>query len=611
MDTVKLPGRASDNRTGGSLAPNGVPQSLLSGLERSLQQGDVASVREQLRNGADPHAVQAALLREGDRASGKGAECAALIRMAGRLKRLSPALTSFPGRMSHVPGLDQPITGNRPTATRERLGEAFTQSAPPSPIRDALHAYDLPALKAALQQVPDVGHAYTEEHEDVLIGMLATNDTKGLASWKRRGLIADAQQVVTAPGLRRSLKQFPYYSSKPNRDSGLCLNGDAVFEECEQPIVCRHLAVYWLLEKRAQVGGKVDYKKFTSEDGIQTAFADMLSFDEAEAVFEHCVLKSPEAHLLQLNDFGPFLCEQFGRMGWSGKTGQAKSIFLCSENHAMAMELKIKQDDAGGRSYVVNFYDPNVTSTHSRMQVVELANLKTASFFDVAACSPESGQLISESPLWIAHVLPDEPLDGEAFQSDGAAGKDLAERCIDSKPASDRFNPMQILMGQGFSGEVSRLVNRFAKEKDPDKRLALLAGHSIDDATPALYGAFGSDLVTCVKSYAEAVLESPSLSADEKCWLLECTFGERPGLHEAMALGAQRSIDAFVDLIAQSEALAPFHKEFLLEARNEKGETALAVARQSGKAGSVQAFEAAIVNATALSDAMKARLLSA
>ncbi len=132
-------------------------------------------------------------------------------------------------------------------------------------------------------------------------------------------------------------------------------------------ILCRHLSVAWLREKTAHAlvaadskdagGSRFDYEKFASHAAIQQHVrpAD-------ELAYRHIHSASSECHVVPLDCWSDFLTRQVAGMN----IGERRHFLLDSDRHAMAMELRCKADDHGEHQYVIDFYDPNDTTTHLR-----------------------------------------------------------------------------------------------------------------------------------------------------------------------------------------------------------------------------------------------------
>lgn len=154
------------------------------------------------------------------------------------------------------------------------------------------------------------------------------------------------------------------------------LNGTAHFTDSKAPIVCRHLALNWIARRQAHHTGHrlsdgetkaaetKSSRRFTnfavsSVQGIQDNVPA-----STEAAFQGIAAdRSKSAAIVYLSQLSDFLKQEYSSMA----PGQNRHFCLVSTNHAMAVELRCKEDEVSGRSYVLNFYDPNRTVTSRRM----------------------------------------------------------------------------------------------------------------------------------------------------------------------------------------------------------------------------------------------------
>jgi hypothetical protein len=154
--------------------------------------------------------------------------------------------------------------------------------------------------------------------------------------------------------LKAVMKEVPYLS--PKRKVRLNLNGDAVNAAGEN-VMCRHLVEHRQRTQAASPRIKSSYADVESVDAISAR----VNIEEVEMMnMKHL---ATELHLVDNQaGFGSFLVRQFEAM--LGKREASRQILMESTNHAMSLELLIKDD--GGEKFVVRFYDPNDTLTHVR-----------------------------------------------------------------------------------------------------------------------------------------------------------------------------------------------------------------------------------------------------
>lgn len=135
-----------------------------------------------------------------------------------------------------------------------------------------------------------------------------------------------------------------------------------------QSIVCRHLTMHWLAERAAYIGQKLDQKQPAPE---KFTYAGKLDSKEAisqkvpqttEDDFDWLVQQQPLA-VFSASGFGDALAKGFEGMA----PGSVRQLSLMTGNHAIGVELQVKQRGAEPPEYVVTVYDPNLTAHHLRL----------------------------------------------------------------------------------------------------------------------------------------------------------------------------------------------------------------------------------------------------
>ncbi|ENB8331765.1 ShET2/EspL2 family type III secretion system effector toxin [Yersinia enterocolitica] len=177
------------------------------------------------------------------------------------------------------------------------------------------------------------------------------------------------QKTDSADKVNQMVKSEPYITGHPD-DLIENYNGELDFPDSESSkIVCRHLAAQYALDVLSnEARGKVKMKDYSNEESI----CGHVSKD-TERYFHDVFSKSQTVYLINNNDFGSALIDNFQVMERNGETHRA--LLLSTHHHVMAVRLNIKETSK--RYYVINFYDPNVTDHTLRCKVDDLALLKS------------------------------------------------------------------------------------------------------------------------------------------------------------------------------------------------------------------------------------------
>ncbi|HDL7097375.1 TPA: ShET2/EspL2 family type III secretion system effector toxin [Yersinia enterocolitica] len=177
------------------------------------------------------------------------------------------------------------------------------------------------------------------------------------------------QKTDSADKVNQMVKSEPYITGHPD-DLIENYNGELDFPDSESSkIVCRHLAAQYALDVLSnEERGKVKMKDYSNEESI----CGHVSKD-TERYFHDVFSKSQTVYLINNNDFGSALIDNFQVMERNGETHRA--LLLSTHHHVMAVRLNIKETSK--RYYVINFYDPNVTDHTLRCKVDDIALLKS------------------------------------------------------------------------------------------------------------------------------------------------------------------------------------------------------------------------------------------
>lgn len=218
------------------------------------------------------------------------------------------------------------------------------------------------------------------------------------------------EQPTSVPTTQASAYQAKFFPYQPQKHQIFSLNGMALFAGTDEKIVCRHLALAWL---QALGSLKTLYEKFSSVESITESISR-----DVERQYQHLRNSATECHLISNNDLGKLFIDQFKAMRDQGLN--TRKILLCSttnrdaDTHAMAVWLTTKVEANGETAYVVHFYDPNFTTTHTRAKTYDLepakSNWTLGAFLNHQ--SLPNGRSIEQSyypdiSLSVAYVVPD------------------------------------------------------------------------------------------------------------------------------------------------------------------------------------------------------------
>lgn len=225
-----------------------------------------------------------------------------------------------------------------------------------------------------------------------------------------------------------------YYARKNGSIDFSNINGVFAFGNQNDPrgpgghtIVCRHLALFEALmrqrheQEKKSVGKTANWAACREERLKHIASAQNANLElRYKELFAH----APEQYLVGHREWGQFLHDQFARM----QPEETKSIVVSSQSHAMTLTLKTKIKD-GAAHYVVEFYDPNDTYTHIRIERDSLSSLRDLSMqlllpneridyyyktarshnhvpFSVLAVLPADAHCKALSDEWFSHSVP-------------------------------------------------------------------------------------------------------------------------------------------------------------------------------------------------------------
>ena len=545
------------------------PVQPMTAMETALIDGDVAAIRGLLRAGSDPGQVQEACLRLAERSGAQGQQCARLIQTAGRVKRLLPAL----------PSIDHPAPVPAPENTRAsnplaRLQARFTMPKDQAPIETALRNLDIDAASRALKKTRVPFLKYREKHQDQLTGILALGSTERIKLWNGLLVMRSARARLPDGPLKDATKSTLYYSQKAGRNQFRNLNGRVTFADgSKEKIVCRHLTLHWLKERAFDADGKGAYRVLGNRELMKEAFTGR---PDLEQQFYRVRAYSREAHVTTCGDFGALLSVQFEKMRDASPANKAKTLLVNTHRHAMGAQLKIKQAADGSPVYVVNFYDPNNTTSHHRIRTSDLNDIGKLAITDFVHPGFSRVRTYQADALVQVFTMPEKrdfdspPLTYDEVNALHKAGAPI--------PVDQPETLHQLLFKEKFVAHLQGAFDQIAKEPDIERQLRVLEARDRPGGTPGLFHALRNSPAV-VEAYLAGILALPALSADQKIRVLGCGVNGAPPLAQAIKFEAQsisnnegeNAIAVFINTVASSATLSSAQKMRLLSGMDAQG----------------------------------------
>ena len=505
-------------------------------LDLAVQHGDLKFTRYLLSQGANPELASRSAASNGIQ----------VLLTAWRRKNLLYAHFNENNRHSWTP-LDRALYEGRHEEVRARLADTLAKYGVAKVWEGAMNEGDKSILRALL-----------------VIG--TPTEMRQLTQYKLLPVGQWLDALRDDPGLYAVLKEFPYQSAKRGMHKNF--NGQAYFTGTIKKILCRHFPPY-LLEQQAQHPQlKFDYSEFGSLDAIARNVKSSI-----QNTYNTLKSQASETHLVDNEKMGQFLVRQFETMKKESK--QNKMMMMQSTNHAMGLTLRIKEKH-GKKSYVVKFFDPNVTTTHTRcernsVQMFETQTLGTyltrAHLMKLYYPEPRGMSLI--------FVRPEE--DGHASTStthEFSVDRALTSMDIENIDATVILH----LMREGFAENLRQLHDHFSVLPD-NKRIELLAakyakGYSALHLS-MYYGHSG-----VVKAYVELLKQVKSIPEDQLIKLLAAKDHDGfPALYISMYNGHSEVVKAYGDAV---KLLSPEKQADLLFTSSPQEESCLEAALRRG-----------------------------
>lgn len=543
-------------------------------LQTALAAGNQQDVRTLLLDGADPFVVAPQFGND---------EVKSLLRTARRGRRLLPAGPAKTGTngalLQALRELDLPLA--------RRLLQQEVGEGPPVEAWRRASAASRPDLLAAVLVV----------HGDERIeGQLMRERRRGrLNSELHRPL-----QLRTTPELTAYLKEFAYYSEKPERQVIAELNLAANFDESDEPIACRHLAMAWMLQQE-NTSGKSNPLAFASVDAIRANVPHSM-----EDLYDTLIMCAPDVHVRANTDWGAFAAERFRILERVGASSM--SMLIESSNHVMAVQFKVKREPGQAPQYVQKVYDPNLTTVHKRANSGDLDRvLVNRSIESFLQSRQQYRDYFGEhETTFLAVVLPPGGIESLPLAPPGGP--------VDRRPVGP-LPPLNegvlfSLLGCGCGGALRDIKPALVHlaEESPDRAFSLLTYRNAE-GTPGMHMAMVFNMADAVAAFCDIVRDSPFPPSQKAELLSARTSAGLPGLTYAMGAGLLEAPRALIEGIRLCSFGADLHAE-LLRAPGDLGSPALCCAMDMGHGPAVRMMFEGLAR-SGLPSLMQAELMAA
>ncbi len=346
------------------------------------------------------------------------------------------------------------------------------------------------------------------------------------------------QETCTNP------KFTPYPSDKRSNQT-FNLNGQATLEGSSERIVCRHLATA-ILDEIHPVTHKISYENFNSAEKI----AQHIKSD-IETRYVHIKRRATEVHLIKNANWGQFIASQFEEMDRQGIP--IKKMLMQSSNHGMAVWLRIKIKD-GKKWYVIHFYDPNSTTTHTRAKAYDLANVKNwvlGAFIDVNGEQRKQFYYPETQAVSLIYIVPE----ADELSSENVQHKQHNQPILPVDRKLTRYDvnwdaiTIYHLMIGGFAGTLKEVALQSNTLAQSGTDLLTLLNAKCANGTPGLFMALQEGHANAIRAYGE-LLTTAGISSSDLLTLLSAKGADgTPGLSMALQDGHADAIRAYGELL--------------------------------------------------------------
>lgn len=423
-------------------------------------------------------------------------------------------------------------------------------------------------------------------------------------------------------------KHIPYYSDRyilQTGDRPVHLNGKILRADKRGMITCRHLAAQFVLSGRQNSGKILPHELFGSPQAIK----DHVDPD-IEALYYAELAHACGKYIFPNDRLGHYLsC-------WAAslEQDQQKHFLLQSKRHAFAIRLHRKTNiEESSDSYVVHFYDPNITNIKVRCAVKSpqafdspeyaLSQFMSADAyhhyfkeFEQECLVYDCSQPSHPQPRFLTvDYTPEDGPSGTALfyllgdGKDPAAIRAIAE-FFRSLPTVERGERLAAMLDETCSGKISGLalalqwnhadaIEAYGEllSQLPDQlrriRLPTLLAAWREEGTFGLFVALQRNHVDAIQAYGRLLTLLPEDMRGTELPVLLAAIEKNgnPGLFIALQMNNADAIRAYgelLNLLPEDDREAQLFQ--LLAARREDGAPGLAIAMQKNSADAIRAF---------------------
>lgn len=450
----------------------------------------------------------------------------------------------------------------------------------------ALYGYDLdtarkilasrsPSLKSGVSEAWAGAINKTNPELDVLRALLLLGEADKDRGFRlQENFDISLKDKIKDPALIRVMKEVPYYPPKLGNPQNFNSRTNSV---------CRHLTSFKMDQLALDPRFKFPYSYFQSIDAISK------HVNVPEEYIINTRNLSTDVYLVK-HKIGAFIADRFKEM--EGKNESRMQVLMESTNHAMGLELHIKKKN-GQQTYVVRFFDPNLTTTHARnasdtkeyfiahdvREYIDGENLLKTYFPEEKTMAmmfvrpPENvlkgnteKRVVVSPDRRLTSPLNDNDVDATVIwylMKEGFAGNLLdLEKSIANLSETERItmlseprmgmSALAAAVGRGQTHAIKVFDNLLKLIPDAGKRAEIVAASGIDhiNGVPALFLAMQEE------DYAEGIIEFGNLvfkhlpDGVQRLTILAAKDAEgMPGLSAAMASGRVKPMDAFDHLL--------------------------------------------------------------
>jgi hypothetical protein len=350
------------------------------------------------------------------------------------------------------------------------------------------------------------------------------------------------------------------------RARGVRLNGEATMDvqrsgqEVQDPIVCRHLTLRWLQDRREHRASKQAHAE--AAQAQQQAAADLAphphfsyrQYATPPAIRAHTgpakeddydrMMTRKAVAVFEPRGFGAMLADFAAKL----RPGEVRHFGINTGPHMLGVELRTRLQSDGSTEWVVNLYDPNQTATHQRVlenDPAALRNLDLASW--IGAANVE--KYFEPGTAQVANFYAWPPEEAEA-ELEAAPPQYVAQATVGTaaflNSAMDGQQPE--LVRESVQALLAKADDLGADELESELRAV---GYKGRPALQAVVTGRRPHQAETLDAYASEILAAPLdvLDAAAKARLLRAEFQGDIVLHRALVGGNTVAVKALVSAV--------------------------------------------------------------